>query len=93
MHARPPFRSQVDTQDGTPPLVGKLVKVVDHEDTDSTDYWRHWTTDYDYLYVLFTSSDFENPDPTRLTEIFVGDRFVLYRIEKAQVTAASKEVK
>jgi hypothetical protein len=93
MHARPPFRSQVDTQDGTPPLVAKLVKVVDHEDTDSTDYWRHWTTDYDYLYVLFTGSDFENPDPTRLTEIFVGDRFVLYRIEKAQVTAASKEVK
>jgi hypothetical protein len=93
MHARPPFRSQVDTQDGTPPLVGKLVKVADSEDTNSDDYWRHWTTDYDYLYVLFTDEDFENPDPTRLTEIFADDRFVLYRIEKPQVTAASKEIK
>jgi hypothetical protein len=93
MHARPPFRSQVDTQDGTPPVVEKLVKVADREDTNPDDYWRHWTTDYDYLYVLFTDGDFENPDPTRLTEVFAGDRFILYRIEKPQVTAASKEVK
>jgi hypothetical protein len=93
MHARPPYRSRVDTEDGTPPMVGKLVNVVDHEDTNPDDYWRHWTTDYDYLYVLFTDDDFENPDPTRLTEIFAGDRFVLYRIEKPQVTAASKELK
>jgi hypothetical protein len=93
MHARPPFRSQVDTEDGTPPVVGKLVKVADHDDANPDDYWRHWTTDYDYLYVLFTDDDFENPDPTRLTEIFAGDRFVLYRIEKPQVTAASKELK
>jgi hypothetical protein len=95
MHARLPYRDRVDTQDGTPPVVGKLVRVVDHEDTNPDDYWRHWTTDYDYLYVLFTDSDFENPDPTRLTEIFAGDRFVLYRIEKptATTTTASKEPK
>jgi hypothetical protein len=95
MHARPPYRDRVDTQDGTPPVVGKLLKVVDHEDTNPDDYWRHWTTDYDYLYVLFTDDDFENPDPTRLTEIFAGDRFALYRIEKPQATTttASKEPK
>jgi hypothetical protein len=95
MHARPPYRDRVDTEDGTPPLVGKLIKVVDHEDPNPDDYWRHWTTDYDYLYVLFTDQDSENPDPTRLTEIFAGDRFALYRIEKPQATTttASKEVK
>ena len=95
MHARPPYRDRVDTEDGTPPVVGKLLKVVDREDTNPDDYWRHWTTDYDYLYVLFTDDDFENPDPTRLTEIFAGDRFVLYRIEKPQATTttASKEPK
>jgi hypothetical protein len=95
LHARLPYRDQVDTQDGTPPVVGKLVKVIDHEDTNPDDYWRHWTTDYDYLYVLFTDEDSENPDPTRLTEIFAGDRFALYRIEKSQATTttASKEVK
>jgi len=89
MHARLPYRDRVDTQDGTPPVVGKLINAVDHEDANPDDYWRHWTTDYDYLYVLFTDSDFENPDPTRLTEMFAGDRFVLYRIEKPQVTAAT----
>ena len=95
MHARPPYRDRVDTQDGTPPVVGKLVKVVDHDDDNPDDYWRHWTTDYDYLYVLFTDADFENPDPTRLTEIFAGARFALYRIEKPQATTttASKEPK
>jgi hypothetical protein len=95
MHARLPYRDRVDTQDGTPPVVGKLVKVADHDDTNPDDYWRHWTTDYDYLYVLFTDEDSENPDPTRLTEIFAGDRFALYRIEKSQATTttASKEAK
>jgi hypothetical protein len=95
MHARLPYRDRVDTQDGTPPVVGKLVKVADHEDTNPDDYWRNWTTDYDYLYVLFTDEESENPDPTRLTEIFAGDRFALYRIERPQATTttASKEPK
>ena len=93
LHARPPYRNRVDTQDGTPPVVDKLVQVVDHEDTNPDDYWRHWTTDYDYLYVLFTDDKSENPDPKRLTEIFAGDRFVLYRIEKSLVTVASKPIK
>ena len=45
-----------------------------------TGYWRRWTSDYDYLYVLFTDADYENPDPARLTPIYAGERFMLYRI-------------
>ncbi len=93
LHARPAYRSRVDTEDGTPPTIGALVQVADRPDTDVDDYWRRWTQDYDYLYVLFTGPDFANPDPTRLTEIYAGDRFILYRIERTQLTAASKDVR
>jgi len=30
--------------------------------------------------VLFTDADYENPDPARLTPIYAGERFMLYRI-------------
>jgi len=30
--------------------------------------------------VLFTDADYENPDPGRLTPIYAGERFMLYRI-------------
>jgi hypothetical protein len=90
LHARPAYRSRVDTEDGTPPMIGTLVHVADRADTDPDDYWRRWTSDYDYLYVLFTKPDFKNPDRTHLTEIFAGDRFILYRIDRSQLTAASR---
>jgi hypothetical protein len=92
LHARPAYRSRVDTEDGSPPMIGTLVRVADRQDTNAGDYWRRWTSDYDYLYVLFNAPDFENPDPTHLTEMFAGDRFILYRIERAQLTAASKPI-
>ncbi len=88
LHARPDYRARVDTEDGTPPLINDVVRVASHEDTNGGDYWRRWTSDYDYLYVLFVGPDFANPDPTHLTEIFTGERFVLYRIEQSQVTAS-----
>ncbi len=93
MHARPHYRNRVDTEDGTPPQIGNLVEVADHGATVDADYWRLWKSDYDYLYVLFTKPGFENPDPTHLTEIFTGKRFVLYRIEPSRVTEASKTTK
>lgn len=94
LHARPAWRDRVDTEDGTPPTIGELVRVADRPNSaraDSfDDYWGRWTADYDYLYVLFTRPNFKNPDPAHLTEMYVGDRFILYRIERSQVTAASR---
>ena len=97
LHARPDWRSRVDTEDGTPPSIGDLVRVADRPGPDRPsaygEYWRRWTADYDYLYVLFTAPNFQNPDPAHLSEMYVGDRFILYRIERSQITAASRPLK
>jgi hypothetical protein len=92
LHARPAYRNRVDTEDGTPPMIGTLVKVADRSDVGDY-YWRRWTQDYDYLYVLFTTPNYANPDPTHLTELYAGDRFILYRVERSQVTANSKDIR
>jgi hypothetical protein len=93
LHARPDYRDRVDTEDGTPPAINELVRVATYSDTNREDYWRRWTSDYDYLYVLYTKANFENPDPTHLTKVFTGERFVLYRIEQSRLTEASKAMK
>ena len=83
LHVRDDYRARVDTSDGTPPSVNRLLSVVDESGTGGeldAGYWRRWTSDYDYLYVLFTDADYENPDPGRLTPIYAGERFMLYRI-------------
>jgi hypothetical protein len=93
MHARPQYRARVDTVDGTPPMINELVRLARNEGAQSPNYWRRWTTDYDYLYVLFAESSHQNPDPEHLTTLFAGDRFVLYRIEQSQIAAVGKTVK
>ena len=82
LHVRDNYRARVDTTDGTPPSVNSLLRIAEEpNDPDiSAGYWRGWTSDYDYLYVLFTDSQYENPDPARLTAVFTGERFMLYRI-------------
>ena len=67
MHARDDFRARVDTVDGTPPTINQLLQVAEPADDGQRHYWSRWTTDYDYVYVLFTDPDFENPDPAHLT--------------------------
>jgi hypothetical protein len=80
LHVRSDYRGRVDTEDGTPPTVDQLVEVADRPNPDLTTYWAHWRSDYDYLYVLYTDADFENPDPAHLVPLYAGNRFVLYRI-------------
>jgi hypothetical protein len=92
LHVRDDFRDRVDTQDGSPPTVGNLLRVVDGE-ASRDDYWRRWTSDYDYVYVLFTDALHENPDPARLTSVFTGEKFVLYRIEHTEVADAGRMLK
>jgi hypothetical protein len=93
LHARPDFRGRVDTEDGTPPAIDELVNVAERTDSGGDQYWRHWTSDYDYLYVLFTEGNFANPDPAHLTAIYAGRRFVLYRIQHGQLAAATKTIR
>ena len=93
MHARPEYRARVDTVDGTPPMINELVHLAHSETAQSAHYWRRWTKDYDYLYVLFADASRENPDPEHLTTLFTGDRFALYRIDQSQIADVGKTVK
>jgi hypothetical protein len=93
MHARPEYRARVDTVDGTPPMINDLVRLARNEGAQSPNYWKRWTSDYDYLYVLFVDQNFENPDPEHLTKLFTGERFVLYRIDGSQIADVGRTLK
>jgi hypothetical protein len=82
LEVREPYRDRVDRIDGTPPSVAQLMQVAEEgpQQDGADNYWNKWTTDYDYVYVLFTESGYENPDPTRLTALYTGERFALFRI-------------
>jgi hypothetical protein len=81
LEVREPYRGRVDRDDGTPPSVAQLLQVAEEGPQEGNQgYWSKWTTDYDYVYVLFTDPSYENPDPTRLTTLYTGDRFALFRI-------------
>ncbi len=96
LHVRPEFRRLVDTQDGTPPTIERLVLAAaetwcdrrrdrrKHRRPEGEDdsYWQDWNTKFDYLYVLFTDDDSENPAPEHLTLVQNASRFQLYRIKR-----------
>jgi hypothetical protein len=88
LHVREDYRARVDTVDGTPPTINQLLQVAGEADAVQTNYWGRWTSDYDYVYVLFTDPNYQNPDPERLTAIYAGDRFTLYRIDGRHVADA-----
>ena len=50
--------------------------------TDDTAYWHDWTKKYDYVYLLFTDEDSDNPMPDKLKTAYEGQTFQLYRILK-----------
>jgi len=81
MHVRPEYSGMVDTEDGTPPSAAQLVLAATRPTDDFPGFWHRWT-EFDYLYVLFTEDEADNPDPDRLTLLYEGDRFQLYRIRK-----------
>jgi hypothetical protein len=85
LQVREPYRSRVDSEDTTPPSVAQLIQVADQPEESAGNYWSKWTADYDYVYVLFTDGEYENPDPTRLTTVYTGERFALFRINPGQM--------
>lgn len=87
LHVRPDYRSIVDTEDGTPPSIARLLVAADGPSLDSPKYWDNWPQNYDYVYLLFTESDADNPDPDTLQLMQDGTNFQLYRIKKPQEAA------
>jgi hypothetical protein len=93
LEVREPYRDRVDRLDGTPPSVAQLLQVADEgpQPDGGDNYWNKWTTDYDYVYVLFTDSNsYENPDSSRLTTVYTGDRFALFRINPVDTQPGPK---
>lgn len=89
LHVRPEYRSIVDTEDGTPPTIARLLVAADGPDHNGPKYWDLWPKHYDYVYLLFTENDADNPDPEHLTLMQDGTNFQLYRVN-GQVPATSK---
>jgi hypothetical protein len=90
MHVREDYRSRVDSQDGSPPSVAQLLQTPDKSAAGRPVYWSRWTTDYDYVYILFTEPNYQNPDSAHLTAIYAGNRFVLYRINSSRLAASGE---
>ncbi len=82
MHVRPDYRKIVDTEDGTPPTIDQLVLDAVGRSPDDSSYWHDWLKKYDYVYLLFTDEDSDNPMPDRMKTMFEGENFQLYRIIK-----------
>jgi hypothetical protein len=79
--SRPSFE-RLNTHDNPPATVGELKAAAeaqaDAQDLD--EYLRHWTTDFDYVYLI--GPPIPNPMPDRLEQMESGRRFTLYRIRK-----------
>ena len=82
LHANPEYHDMVDTEDGTPPSSAQLVVSALRPSEGEPAFWRNWTK-FDYLYVLFTEEEADNPDPERLTLLYEGDRFQLYKVHNS----------
>jgi len=85
IRARPEYR-HLDVFEGWPIPVEQLMEAAnDASDPDQAEmpYWHNWTSDFDYLYIMFPTANWTNPMPETLTRIASGREFVLYRIGKA----------
>ncbi len=80
MHVRPEYRKMVDTEDGVPPTIDQLVLDAVGRSPDDSGYWHDWINKYDYIYVLFTDEDSDNPMPDKLKTVYEGENFQLYHV-------------
>jgi hypothetical protein len=78
-----PEYSRIDISEGLPVAISDLMmSLVGPPSLDNTDeaYWKTWTMDFDYLYLMYPTEGWTNPLPEILTPISSGREFVLYRI-------------
>ena len=79
MTVRDAYRARVDTEDGFPPTVSRLLVGSETEDGGGN-YWDDWEENHDFLVVLYGSADDTTPDAESLEEVASGDGFKLYKI-------------
>ncbi|MDR3496971.1 MAG: hypothetical protein P4L82_20435 [Ancalomicrobiaceae bacterium] len=79
MTVRDEYRARVDTEDGFPPTVSRLLVGSESED-DGGNYWDDWEENHDFLVVLYGPEDATTPDQDELQEVASGNGFKLYKI-------------
>jgi hypothetical protein len=89
LRVRADYADHADTEDGTPPTMEKLLANDSHPDFEEAAYWNDWKDNYDYVYVLFTAKNAENPDPLNLRLVYEGRHFQLYRTANPHTTTTA----
>ena len=85
MTVRPAYHDRVDTEDGNPPAISQLIAAsYTREDGAPRDhFWDEWTREHDFVYVLYTEANADNPDPDDLELVHDGKGFQLYKVKKS----------
>lgn len=89
LRVRADYADHADTEDGTPPTMDKLLANDSHPDFEEAAYWNDLKDNYDYVYVLFTARNAENPDPVNLRLVYEGRHFQLYRTANPHTTTTA----
>jgi hypothetical protein len=78
LQVRKAFRPFVDSADGTPPSIPYFLEAAVGP---GRYYFSDWPHHFDDVYVLFTRPDSPNPDPARLSPLYRGEHFQIYRVK------------
>jgi hypothetical protein len=82
MSVRPEFHDRVDTEDGDPPTISRLLAATLPHAGDTGNYWDNWLTKHDYVAVLYTARRADNPNPDFLTPVYDGLGYQLYKVKR-----------
>lgn len=84
MTVRPPYHAQVDNEDGEPPRISQLIagSYVREDGEPREHFWDEWTTEDDFVFVLHTEREADNPDPEALELVHDGRGFQIYKVKR-----------
>ncbi len=94
MTVRPRYHDRVDTEDGEPPRMSQLVATsyVLDDDAPREHFWDRWTTEDDYVFVLYTEREADNPDPNYLDLVWDGRNFQLYKVKRDEPEGTARSL-
>lgn len=86
MSVRPAYHDRVDTEDGDPPTISRLLAATLPHYGDTGNYWDNWREKHDYVAVLYTAKGADNPNPDFLTLVHDGIGYQLYKVRRPSAT-------
>lgn len=89
MSVRPAYHDRVDTEDGDPPTISRLLAATMPHYGDTGNYWDNWREKHDYVAVLYTAKSADNPNPDFLSLVHDGIGYQLYKIKRPATGATT----